>query len=228
MRLVSILKFICERGDNEIFGSPKNGNYIGVLELLAEYDSFLKQHIENHANRGSGHTNYLSSTICDELIQIMRNSVLNEIIIRIKRSKYFSISLDSTFDEGHIDQLALVFRYIEGDGPVERCLVFIPNQGHKPQDMYDGLIIILNKNYINIKYCRGQSYDNAFAMSEKYNGLQSKVLESNKLASWIPCATHSLNLVGQLAADCCTAAVAFFDFLEQLYVFFTSSSHRYG
>lgn len=64
-------------------------------------------------------------------------------------------------------------------------------------------------------------------MSGKYNGLQSKVLENNKLASWIPCATHSLNLVGKAAAECCIAAVEFFDFLEQLYVFFTASTKRY-
>jgi len=51
-------------------------------------------------------------------------------------------------------------------------------------------------------------------MSGKYNGLQSKILKNNKLASWIPCVTHSLNLVGKAAAECCTAAVEFFDFLE--------------
>ncbi|XP_050061579.1 uncharacterized protein LOC126551671 [Aphis gossypii] len=182
-RLVSVITFICERGlalrgKNEIVGSSKNGNYLGILELLAEYDNFLKQHIENHANRGSGHTNYLSSTIY------------------------------STPDEGHIDQLTLIFRYIEKDTPVERFLVFMPNQGHKAQDI-------------------GQSYDNASAMSGKYNGLQSKILKNNKLASWIPCATHSLNLVGKAAAECCTAAVEFFYFLEQLYVFFTASTKRY-
>lgn len=231
-RLVSVIKFICERGlalrgENEIIGSSKNGNYLGILELLAEYDNFLKQHIVNHANLGSGHTNYLSSTICEELIEVMGNRVLNEILSRIKLSKYFSISLDSTSDEGHIDQLTLVFRYIEGDTPVERFLVFMPNQGHKAQNMYDSLVEFLNKYNIDIKYCRGQSYDNASAMSGKYNGLQSKILENNKLAAWIPCTAHSLNLVGKAAAECCSAAVSFFDFLEQLYVFFTVSTNRY-
>lgn len=135
-RHVCVIKFTCERGlallgENEIVEFLKNGNYIGILELLAEYDNFLKQYIENHANRGSGHTNYLSSTLYDELIEVMGNYVLNEIILHVQLSKYFSISLDSTSHEGHIDQLTLVFRYIEGDTPVERFLVFMPNQGHK-------------------------------------------------------------------------------------------------
>ena len=51
-RLISVIKFSCERGlalrgENEITGSAANGNYLGLLELLAQYDDFLKQHIQN-------------------------------------------------------------------------------------------------------------------------------------------------------------------------------------
>lgn len=192
-RLVSVIKFACERGlalrgDNQLIGSSSNGNYLGMLELLAEYDDFLSQHIQKHANLGSGHTNYLSSVICEELVEIMGTSVLNEITSRIKESRYYSISLDSTPDESHVDQLTLVFRYIEKYKPVERFVKFMPNQGHKAQDMFDGLMTFLNQHGIDIKHCRGQSYDNATAMSGKYNGLQAKVAAENNLAAWIPCA----------------------------------------
>ena len=71
------------RGDDESIGSPRNGNYLGMLEILAECDDFLMQHIQNHANRGSGHTNYLSSAIFEELVRLMGNQVLSEIISRI-------------------------------------------------------------------------------------------------------------------------------------------------
>lgn len=87
------------------------------------------------------------------------------------KTKYFSISIELTSDKGHIDQLTLVFRYCEGDTPTERFLLFMPNQGHTTQDVYDGLVKFLNKYNNNIKYCREQSYDNASAMSGKYNGL---------------------------------------------------------
>lgn len=50
----------------------------------------------------------------------MGNNVLNGIISRIKLSKYFSVSLDSsTSVKGYRDQLTLLFRYIEGDTPIE-------------------------------------------------------------------------------------------------------------
>ena len=211
-RLVSVLKFACERGlalrgDDEIIGSAHNGNYLGLLELLAEYDDFLRQHIQKHANCGSGHTNYLSSTICEELVRLMGNEVLREIISRIKVSKYYSISLDSTPDEGHVDELTLIFRYMEHDTPVERFVKFLPNQGHKAQEMFEGLMEFLTNNGIDIQNCRGQSYDNATPMSGRYNGLQAKVAAENPHAVWIPCAGHSLNLVGKAAAECCQAAI---------------------
>ena len=200
-----------------------------MLELLAQYDDFLKQHIKKHANLGSGHTNYLSSTICEELVHLMGKRVLDEIVSRIKRSRYYSVTLDSTPDGGggHVDQLTLVFRFMENTTPVERFVTFMPNQGHKAEDMFDGLMQFIDTHGIDIQHCRGQSYDNASAMSGWYNGLQAKVAAKNNLAAWIPCAGHSLNLVVKAAAECCTAAVSFFDILECVYVFFTASTHRY-
>lgn len=231
-RVISVIQFLCERGlalrgSNEDIGSPSNGNYLGLLELVAEYDDFLKHHIQKHANHGSGHTNYLSSTICDELVEQMGQHVLLEITTRIKESRYYSISLDSTPDEGHVDQLTLVFRYMEKGNPVERFVKFMPNQGHKAQDMFDGLMDFLDNNGLDLAHCRGQSYDNAAAMSGRYNGLQAKVMERNNHAAWIPCAGHSLNLVCQAAAGCSHVAVDFFSLLEEIYVFFTASTHRY-
>jgi len=87
-RAVSVIKFIAERGlavrgDNELIGSPRNGNYLGILELIAQYDVFIAQHIQTHGNRGSGHTNYLSSTIMEELISVMGKKVKDEIISRV-------------------------------------------------------------------------------------------------------------------------------------------------
>lgn len=231
-RAVSVIKFIAERGlafrgDTELIGSARNGNYLGILELIAQYDVFLAQHIQNHGNRGGGHTNYLSSTIMEELISVMGKQVKDEIISRVKRSKYYSVSLDSTTDESHVDQLTLVLRYIENDTPVERFVTFMGNKGHRAQEMFDALIQFLREHDLDIRDCRGQSYDNASVMSGIYNGLQAKVIEMNSVATWIPCTAHSLNLVGKNAAECCSSAVYFFDFLEKLYVFFTNSTHRY-
>ena len=141
---------------------------------------------------------------------------------RIKRARYYSVTLDSTPDEGHVDQLTLVFRFMENTTPVERFVTSMPSQGHKAEDMFDGLMQCLDTHGIDIQHCRGQSYDNASDMSGRYNGLHAKVAAKSNLVAWIPCAGHSLNLVVKAAAERCTAAVSFFDILD---VYMYSSQH---
>ncbi|GFR18334.1 zinc finger MYM-type protein 1 [Trichonephila clavata] len=61
------------RGDNEILGSQHHGNYLGILELIAEYDAFLNSHLAKYGNEGKGKQSFLSATICEELIEILGN-----------------------------------------------------------------------------------------------------------------------------------------------------------
>ena len=61
----------------------------------------------------------------------MGKRVLAKFVSRIKRSRYYSVTLDSTPDEGHVVQLTLVFRFMENTTPVERFVTFMPNQGHR-------------------------------------------------------------------------------------------------
>ena len=61
----------------------------------------MRQHIKEHANLGSGRVNYLSSTICEELVEVMGKRVLDVTVARIKNSLYYSISLDSIPNERH-------------------------------------------------------------------------------------------------------------------------------
>ena len=56
------------RGNNEQFGSPNNGNYHDLLELVAKFDPFFLAHIDCHGKSGSGNLSYLSKTICEVMI----------------------------------------------------------------------------------------------------------------------------------------------------------------
>lgn len=40
------------RGSNEHFGFVNNGNYLGMLELVAKFDPFLKDHISRYGDQG--------------------------------------------------------------------------------------------------------------------------------------------------------------------------------
>lgn len=216
------------RGTDAKIGSSNNGNYLGLIELLAEWDPFLKNHLDNYANRGKGHVSYLSKDICDEFIQLMGKHLQAKIVEEVKASKYYSISVDSTPDITNCDQLTFILRLVRSNGkPAERFLKFIPQPGHTANDLEIAVLGTLDEYKIDIMDCRGQSYDNASNMSGQYGGLQAKIKAHNPLAEHVPCAAHSLNLVGSLAADCCLLVTSFFMFVQQIYVFLSGSTGRW-
>lgn len=232
-RLIAVIITLAERGlpfrgTNEHFGVPDNGNYLGLLELVAQFDPFLKSHIDNFADRGKGNPSYLSKTISEELIDIMGAKVRYQIVQEIIAARYFSISVDSTPDIAHVDQLSIVVRYVAKNGkPVERFLTFLNFDGHKGVEIAEHVLEFLAICGLDFKNCRGQSYDNAPNMSGIYSGVQTILLNLNKFAIYLPCAAHSLNLVGETAVKCCLFAVNFFSIVQLLYTFFSGSTHRW-
>ena len=85
---------------------------------------------------------------------------------------------------------------------------------------------LVNECGIDFSKYRGQSYDNTANMSGKYNGMQTHILKRNKYAIFVPCAGHSLNLIGWAVVDCCLKAVNFFSIIQEIYNFFLSSTKR--
>ncbi|KAL4113451.1 hypothetical protein QTP88_017068 [Uroleucon formosanum] len=214
-------------GDNEVFGVPNNGNYLGILELISQFDPFLKEHILKYGNQGTGNPSYLSKTICEELIQLMGKKVLKTIIEEIHIAKYYSLIVDSTPDCSHIDQLSIVFRYVYLGEVKERFVHFIPINSHKGKSLFDVVDNFLISHNLTLKNCRGQSFDNAANMSGKYEGLQAHIKQKNPFAQFVPCAGHSLNLIGVSATESCQEAINFFSYLQKLYNFFSSSPRRW-
>ena len=57
-RIVAVATFLASRGlyfrgDHENLCSKNDGNYLGCLEVISEFDSFLPNHIQNHGYYGS-------------------------------------------------------------------------------------------------------------------------------------------------------------------------------
>lgn len=187
--------------------------------------------MKEFGNKGSGVTSYLSKTICDEFIHMVAYKVGESIFYDLKTAGYFSLSVDSTPDLSHVDQLTVIVRYVSLDDglPIERFLTFLEMGSHTGESMAKMVHDYLTKECkIYFNKCRGQSYDNAAIMSGKYKGMQEIILKINKYAMYIPCAGHSLNLVGRAAADCCLGAVNFFGIVQEIYDFFSSSTHRWA
>ncbi|XP_053894445.1 zinc finger MYM-type protein 1-like [Malaclemys terrapin pileata] len=77
---------------------------------------------------------------------------------------------------------------------------------------------------LSVENLRGQGYDNGSNMKGKDNGVHRKMMEINPRAFFVPCSTHSLNLSVNDAARCCLEASSFFDLVQHVCVFFSSST----
>ena len=69
---------------------------------------------------------------------------------------YYSISVDSTPDLSHTDQLAVTVRYVLDGVPTERFLTFFPIKSHKAAELVKYLLDFLESQGIDIMNCRGQ------------------------------------------------------------------------
>lgn len=75
----------------------------------------------------------------------MSESAVGHFVTEIKAAKYYSISIDSTPDIMHVDQLTIVIRYVLPSGPVERFVEFIPMFGHTGEEMANIVLSFLEK-----------------------------------------------------------------------------------
>ena len=106
-----MIEFLSSRGlafreSSDLVGSTQNDIFLGILELLAQYDTFLAEHtpIQKRVNKGKRHVSYFASTVCEEFIDVIATKVLDIIISEIKQAKYYSEFVDTTPDITNVDQ----------------------------------------------------------------------------------------------------------------------------
>ena len=133
-----------------------------TLKLLAKYNAVIKEDLSVIQLSSKGMTTCLSSTILNELIELFGKKLKHLILEKIKAAKYFSILLDSTPDVSHIDQMALIVRYVKVDSSEvqikESFLNLFPLHRKNADKISKSIFDELHQNDLDTMMCRGQAY----------------------------------------------------------------------
>ncbi|KAG8558188.1 hypothetical protein GDO81_016897 [Engystomops pustulosus] len=222
------------RGTSNKLFEKNNGNFLKFVEAISEFDEVMEKHVRRVTNHET-HNHYLGSGIQNEMIQLLAQQVRQKILAQLHFAKYYSVILDCTPDISHREQMTLMVRFVrlqESDTTEvtikEHFLSFIEMESTTGGEMTSVLLQHLEKLGIDFKDMRGQGYDNGANMKGKISGVQTRVRELNPRAFFVPCSSHSLNLVVSDAASTCVEAVEFFNVIQSLYMFFSASTQRWN
>ncbi|XP_047093002.1 zinc finger MYM-type protein 1-like [Lolium rigidum] len=234
-RILLIVKFLAEhnlafRGSNSKVYQDNNGNFLGLVEMLAEFDPVIKEHIDRITN-DKIRDHYLGPSIQNELIILLADAIRSVIIGKIKEAKYFSVILDCTPDASHQEQMSLIIRYVDtssGSACIqESFLGFLDVNDTTGQGLFDVLQEALKSLDLDVGNVRGQGYDNGSNMKGKHQGVQKKLLNINPRAFYSACGCHSLNLTLCDMANSCRKATDFFGVIQRIYTTFANSTKRW-
>ncbi len=212
-------------------GSEKdgNGNFHQITKLFARHSPPFRRWLDEAENRQ--HTvNYLSSRSQNEFLLLLAQDVTTKVKMGITESQITTVIADTTPDVSHVDQLSVVARYMDPHGILRERLVDMTDIDKKTGDGQAKQILkSWNIRELNSSSIAFRSYDYTASMSGVFNGCQAMMSQYlGSIIPYFPCLAHRVNTTVEHSCKASLIACKMFDILQEIYVFFSSSTKRYN
>lgn len=206
----------------------EDSNFTQIVKLLSRHNLTLKQWLDDSILRPY-HVTYLSAESQNEFIHLLGLDVKKKVIREIQESPFFTIMADHTPDVANNEVLSVVVRTVNDSGcPRERLLGVTIVNDKTGEGTANEILKMLSDNDIDTSKLSFQSYDFAASMSGCFNGTQKKMSEKvGHNVIFIPCQAHRTNTAVEHSCRASTIISDTFDILEELYVFFSSSTKKF-
>lgn len=189
--LLTAVQNVSQRGHRESEGSNNPGNFLAILEAIANHDPLIKKRLKGHHN-----AKYTSKNIQNEILETLAEMVQQQIINEVKQSQVFSVIADETKDLQKKEQMSFVIRYFYNGAIYESFLDFVKADQLDAEGLSNLIIKCLEKHGLEYRSnLVGQGYDGAAVMSGKHSGVCTRIQEVAKYAFYVHCKAHCLNLV---------------------------------
>ncbi|XP_008183717.1 zinc finger MYM-type protein 1-like [Acyrthosiphon pisum] len=122
-------------------------------------------------------------------------NVLSQIIDNVKNAGMYSVIMDETQDLKKHEQVSIDLRYCDKRlNVIENFIGFYKTDKLDGETLSNLLKSTLQSLDLKIENMRGQCYDGAASMRGSYSGVAKRIRDENKLALYVHCYAHILNL----------------------------------
>ena len=134
------------------------GNFLAIVKLAVELDCpVLKEPLSRCAKNAT----YLSKNIQNELLSLIPSNIIDQVVVNIKQSKYFSILADEAVDISNKEQMPVVIRYVDSECCIHETFVKMAEckLGCSGKGLSKTIVKSVEDTNLDMNNCTGQGYD---------------------------------------------------------------------
>nr|XP_036846579.1 zinc finger MYM-type protein 1 isoform X2 [Manis javanica] len=181
------------RGNDQSISSVNKGNFLELLEIRAKDKGEEIFRLTN-----SQVDFYNSAQIQNDIIEIIKTEMLQDIVNEINVSSAFSIICDETNDSTTKEQFSICVRYPQKTAKAilikERFLGFIDVEEIAGANLHGTIRTYLQHIGVDLSKICGQAYDSTTNLRGKFNKIAAEFKKEEPRALYIHCYAHFLDL----------------------------------